>query len=295
MSGRSQLWSYARRDRSLLGGLVIVGVALVLAVIGPLVAPYDPRTATGDVYLPPSWSHPFGTDSVGMDVFSRSIAAFQIDVFMAVAAVSVSCVIGTFLGAIAGFSFSSRAGRSVGWVLLRLTDMVQSFPVFIMAFALVGTFGPSVFNVVLAIAFVSIPAFLRLARGSVMTVETEAYVDAAKVTGLSERKILMRHVIPNSLDPVIANASIAIGVSILMTTGLSFLGAGVRPPTPEWGLIIADGSSGLVTGAWWVSILPGILLATTVAGFALVGDGVRRFLSPAERQAFLSLRSGDGR
>lgn len=278
---------YARHDTVFLCGLIIVGTAMLLAVIGPYIVPYDPRRATPDIFLPPSSSHLFGTDAVGLDVFSRSIAAFRIDVFLAVAAVSVSAVIGTLLGALSGFSFSSKGGRVFGWIILRLTDMVQSFPVFIMAFALVGTLGPNAVNVGLAIAFVEIPAFLRLSRGSVLSAEKEAYVDAAKVMSLREHKILLRHVLPNSLEPVVANASIAIGVAILMTAGLSFLGAGLRPPTPEWGLVISSGATGLVTGAWWISILPGVLLATTVSGFALLGDAARRYLNPADRQRLL--------
>lgn len=278
----------ARHDPALLSGLLIVGIAVILAIIGPYIVPYDPERATAAPFLPPSPAHLFGTDTAGMDVFSRSIAAFRVDVFMAVIAVGLSSIIGTLLGAMAGFTFSSRAGRGLGWILLRLADMVQSFPVFIMAFALVGTFGASEATVVFAISFVTIPAFLRLARGAVLSSEKMAFVDAAKVMGLRERVVLLRHVLPNSLEPVIANASIAIGVAILMTTGLSFLGAGVPPPTPEWGIIIAAGSTGLVTGAWWISILPGILLVITVSGFALLGDGVRRHLDPAERQRLLS-------
>lgn len=294
MSAATTMRTLVRRDASFVVGSVIVGAALILALIGPYIVPHPPQEVIAAPFLPPSPSHLFGTDAAGMDVFSRSIAAFRVDVVMAVIAVGASSVIGTLLGAFAGFSFSSRVARALCWALLRVTDMVQAFPVFIMAFALVGTFGPSEATVVVAIAFVSVPAFLRIARGSVLSNEKLAYVDAAKVMGLRERTVLLRHVLPNSLDAVIANASIAVGIAILMTTGLSFIGAGVRPPTPEWGVIIAGGSTGLVTGAWWISILPGVLLVVTVSGFALLGDGVRRFLDPAQRQRLRSKSSVGG-
>nr|WP_300152251.1 ABC transporter permease [Propionicimonas sp.] len=285
---------YSRHDGAFLTGGIILIVAMVLAIIGPYITPYDPQTSSPDVYIPPSPEHLFGTDSVGADVFSRTIAAFRIDVFMAVAAVTASSVIGTLLGALAGFSFSSKPGQALSWVILRLADMAQSFPVFIMAFALVGTFGPSIRNVVIAIAFVSIPAFLRLSRGAVLTAEKEAYVDAARVMSLRELRILIRHVLPNSLEPVIANLSVSLSQAILMTAGLSFLGAGVRPPTPEWGLIISAGSSGLVTGAWWITVLPGLVMAATIVGFALLGDGVRRYLNPSDRQRRMLASAGRG-
>jgi peptide/nickel transport system permease protein len=273
-----------RRDAATTVGAVIVAVSILLAIVGPSIVPYDPERATGDVLLAPSSSHLFGTDASGIDVFSRVVAAFRSDVFIALVAVAISSIGGVILGALTGYRFRSRGSRAASWIVLRLGDVVQALPVFILALALVGMTGPSVRNVVIAIAFVNLPIFLRLTRGAVLVTEREAYVDAARVMGLPPRRILTRHVVPNSLEPVLANASVTVGFAVLLTAGLSFLGAGVRPPTPEWGAAIAAGSKNLVTGEWWISVLPGIVLSIVVLGFALLGDGLRRAWDPAGRQ-----------
>ncbi|MBB4662104.1 ABC transporter permease [Conexibacter arvalis] len=280
-----ELLTVLRGDRALAAGVVIVAISLLLAAIGPWIVPFDPERATGEVLLAPSLEHPFGTDASGIDVFSRVVAGFRADVTIAIVAVALSLAGGVVLGALAGFDFRSPwAGRG-RWTILRLADMVQALPVFILALALVGMTGPSVRNVIVAIAFVNLPIFLRLTRGAVLVTQREAYVDAARVMGLPSRVTLRRHVLPNSMEPVIANASITVGFAVLLTAGLSFLGAGVRPPTPEWGATIASGSRNLVTGEWWISVLPGLVLSVVVLGFALLGEGLRRRWSPADRTA----------
>jgi peptide/nickel transport system permease protein len=270
-------------DAALRAGAVIVVLSCVLAVIGPWIAPHDPEAATRDVLLEPSLEHPFGTDASGVDVFSRVIAGFRTDVLIAVVAVTISLVGGVLLGAFAGFDHSARPARFGAWLVLRIADMVQALPVFILALALVGMSGPSVRNVVIAIAFVNLPVFLRLARGAVEVTKREAFVDSARVVGLPDRRVLMRHVLPNSLDSVIANASITVGFAVLLTAALSFLGAGVRPPTPEWGATMASGAQHLITGEWWISVLPGLVLSMVVLGFALLGESLRRHWDPARR------------
>jgi peptide/nickel transport system permease protein len=270
-------------------GGVIVAISLILAIVGPALAPHDPQAATREVLQAPSGSHLFGTTRSGVDVFSATMAAFRIDLFIALVATIGSFVVGVTLGAIAGFRFSSRAGGASSWMVLRGADMVQALPVFILALALVGVTGPSVRNVIIAVAFVNCPIFMRLTRASVLINQSLPYADAARVMGYSERRVLTRHILPNSLDPVLANASIAIGYAILLTAGLSFIGAGVPQPTPEWGSIIANGSADLVTGQWWISILPGIILGIVVLGFAMLGDGLRRYWSPEGRRTVARL------
>lgn len=281
----ARLRGVSRADSTLLVGASLVGVAIALSIFGPLIVPYDPEAATPDILQSPSTDHWFGTDAVGIDVFSRVVAAFRVDVLIALTATAVSFAGGVTLGAICGYGFSARLARAVSWGLLRAADMVQALPVFILALALVGMTGPSVRNVVISIAFVNLPIFLRLTRGAVLVTQREAYVDAARVMGLRDRQILLRHVLPNSVEPVIANASIAIGGAILLTASLSFIGAGIRPPAPEWGAIIATGSRYLITGQWWITVLPGLVLSIVVLGFGMLGEGLRRRWDPAGRLA----------
>ncbi len=192
------------------------------------------------------------------------------------------------LGAVAGYGFNgSRAAAWGSAIILRLLDLVQSIPVFILALALVGMFGQTVRNVVIAVAFVNLPVFARLTRAAVRSVEHREFVAASRALGVREAGILGSHVLPNSLDGTIAYASIAVGGAILLTAGLSFLGAGVRPPTPEWGAEIASGAGYIVTGQWWISVLPGLVLSGVVFSFALLGDAARAALERAGRHAVL--------
>lgn len=275
---------FARRRPLFLFGLVVVALSLIIAVIGPAIAPFDPERATMDILLPPSSTHWMGTDASGSDVFSRVLVATRIDLTIALVATAISMLVGSPLGAMAGFWSTSRGrGRYASEIMLRMMDIIQAFPVFILALALVAVSGPNARNVIVGIAFVNIPVFLRLTRSAVLTTQHRAFVDAARVSGNSDLSIVFRHVLPNSLAPAMVNASATVGWAILLTAGLSFVGAGVRPPTPEWGAIIAQGSEQFVSGHWWISFFPGLALALTVFGYAVVGDGLRVFLDPTKR------------
>ncbi|SRR5579883_122287 len=283
----TSLLAYGRRRPRFLVGLFITILSAVLAVIGPLVVPYPPTTATVDVLRPPSLTHLMGTDPTGMDIFSRVLAAVQIDLSVAVSGTFLSFVAGVVLGAAAGYwSGTGGVPLVLSEGLLRIMDMIQSFPVFIFALALVSLSGPSAQNVVLAIAFVNLPIFLRLTRAAVLATREQLYIEAARGVGLADRRILLRHIIPNSIEPALVNASVTVGGAILLTSGLSFIGAGIRPPTPEWGSIIATGSQYMITGQWWIGVFPGLALSLSVFGFALVGDGLREYLDPTKRHAF---------
>jgi peptide/nickel transport system permease protein len=266
--------SSTRRRPPIGVGVVIVGINLILAALGPIIAPYDPQaTGVGPSLVGPSLSHPFGTDQVGMDIFSRVIAAPRTDLTIAVCAVAISVVIGVLLGLVA-----ATAGRLVTGSIMRFADVAQSLPVFITAMALVAFSGQNVRNVVIALGFVLAPQFLRLTRNQALLVKSRPYVEAARVAGTPARRVLLRHVLPNSIGPSVVHASVLVGFSILLTSGLSFIGAGVREPTPEWGSMIASAAPNFITGSWWTSVFPGVALAVTVMGWALLGEQLARML-----------------
>ncbi len=267
-------------------GYGIVLTAILLGLLAPWIAPYDPIKADMSIYLlPPSLAHPMGTDATGMDILSRAIYAPRIDLTIAVFGTLISAVIGAVLGALVGFYESGRNWRKLfSGLVMRSADVLQSFPVFVFAIALVAVFGQSISSVVAAIAFVNAPIYLRLMRSQVLSIRRLRYVEAAYVAGASDLSIIFRHVLPNALPPILAQLSVNIGWSVLLTAGLSFVGAGVVAPTPEWGSMIAMGYQNVVTGQWWPSIFPGIALGLTVFGFALVGSSIEILGDPARRR-----------
>ena len=252
-------------------GLAIVGVSLLLAVFGEALAPYSPVLPTGNISEPPSGQHWFGTDATGLDIFSRVISAPRTDVTIALAAAALSLVGGSLIGLVAGFFRGFFAE-----LIMRISDVIQSFPVFILAMILVALSGRSTFNLVLALAFLYTPIFIRLTRAEVLSQRSRIYVQSARAIGASELRISFRHVLPNSLAPALIQASVVIGWGILLTAGLSFIGAGVRPPTPEWGLMISKGANSIILGEWWPSVFPGLAISLTVFGYAAVGNALER-------------------
>ena len=270
-------------------GYVIVLVAILAGLLAPAIAPYSPIEADPTQFLePPSWKHLFGTDAVGMDIFSRTIYAPRIDLTIAVVGTLLSAVAGSFIGALVGYYSTGRGVRVwASYAVMRAADVLQAFPVFVFAIALVASLGQSIQTVVLAIAFVNAPIYLRLMRAQVMSIREMRYVEASLVAGLSDLRTIMRHIVPNAMGPVLAQLSINIGWAILLTAGLSFIGAGVRAPTPEWGSMIAMGFQNVVTGQWWPSVFPGLALAITVFGFSLVGLSIEVVADPVKRRALV--------
>lgn len=279
-----------KRDWLLVVGMTIVGIVCVLAVIGPHIGPYSPTLTTPRVAVPPpglteipgvlmAWvsgqlPHPphwMGTDASGYDVFSRVIAAPRTDLVIALVANGLSLAVGVMLGLVAGY-FRNRATE----VLMRVSDVMQSFPVFISAMVLVALAGRSTTNIIIALAFVYTPIYVRLTRAEVLSQKVRGFVEAARALGNTELTIAVRHVLPNSLTPALIQASVTIGFAILLTAGLSFVGAGVRPPTPEWGLMISTGANQIILGEWWPSVFPGIAISLTVFGFAVLGNALER-------------------
>lgn len=279
-----------RRDWLFVIGLTIVAVACFLAIFGPVIGPYDPTITTDDISMPPpalmdipslfaDWisgrlqtpPHWMGTDASGYDVFSRVIAAPRTDLVIALSANILSLVLGVVLGLLAGY-FRNPATE----LLMRVSDVMQSFPVFISAMVLVALAGRSTVNIVIALAFVYTPIYIRLTRSEVLSQKTRGFVEAARAIGNPELTIAFRHVLPNSLTPALIQSSVTIGFAILLTAGLSFVGAGVRPPTPEWGLMISTGANQIILGEWWPSVFPGLAISLTVFGFAAVGNALER-------------------
>jgi peptide/nickel transport system permease protein len=292
LSGPSDLPPLAvrKRDGLFTFGVAIVTVVCILAVIGPYIGPYDPTLTTPRVAYPPpglfeipgtfiAWvggtleypPHWMGTDASGYDIFSRVIAAPRTDLAIALAANALSLILGVFFGLIAGYY------RNWGTeFMMRVSDVMQSFPVFISAMVLVALAGRSTTNIVIALAFVYVPIYIRLTRAEVLSQKSRGFVEAARALGQPELTIALRHVLPNSMTPALIQSSVTIGFAILLTAGLSFVGAGVRPPTPEWGLMISTGANQIILGEWWPSVFPGIAISLTVFGFAVLGNALER-------------------
>ncbi|MBS3788621.1 ABC transporter permease [Candidatus Bipolaricaulota bacterium] len=223
---------------------------------------------------PPSLKHPLGTDQLGRDLLSRVIYGSRISIQVGFFAVGVSGIIGTIIGLIAGYY-----GGMVDDIIMRIVDILLAFPGLILAIAVAGFLGPSLMNVVFALSIRAWVNYARLIRGNVLSVKETDYISAAKVTGMGPLRLLSRHVLPNSVAPIIVQATMGLGSMIIAEAALSFLGLGPQPPTPSWGNLLSTGRS-YVSTAWWLSIFPGIAIFITVMGFNLIGDAVRDFLDP---------------
>jgi peptide/nickel transport system permease protein len=278
------LWSrLSRFDQAV---LVVFILVLVIAAVGPFVAPYPPTFADPlQRLVSPNRTHPFGTDENGIDVLSRLIAAPRTDVLIAVIATTLSVAIGAPLGVVAGY-FEGADRRAMRWIsegTLRLLDVIQAFPVFILAMVLVAIRGTGPVNVVFAVAFVNFPVFLRLVRSEILSLRELPYAEAAVALGNSELGVGFKHLLPNAWPTVLVQVSVTIGFAVLLTAGLSFVGAGVSPPTPELGAMIASGAKFMITGQWWVAMFPGLLLGLIVFTFAVMGDITGKLMEPGQR------------
>lgn len=279
------------KDHPLIGfGYFFFILLIFLGVFADLIAPYPPEVANPSEYLQsPSFKHFFGTDETGMDIFSRCIYAIRLDLTIAIIGTLVSASIGTTLGAFVGYYEGQGALRSIfSTIIMRSLDVIQSFPVFVFAIALVAIFGQGLYSIIAAIAFVNLPIYVRLMRTQSLSIRKMRYVEAAYLCGLSDTTIIGRHIVPNSLGPVLSQLSVNVGWSVLLTAALSFAGAGIAAPTPEWGSMIAIGFQNVVTGQWWPSIFPGACLGLTVFSFALIGASVEVLADPIRRRSAIA-------
>lgn len=267
----SHAWTLIVRNPVSLAAFVMVAVLLMLAAIGPSVVPYDPyQTNLSNTLAPPGSGHWFGTDQVGRDVFSRVVVATRIDLTVAIAAVALSFAVGVMIGASSGYF-----GGSFDLWVSRITDMVQVFPLFVLAMALVAVLGSDMRNIVLATAIVNLPFYVRLARAEAIVLRTQMFVEAARVVGNSDGRILRKVLLPNALPNLMIQLSVNLGWAILNAASLSFIGLGIRPPTAEWGIMVAEGATQVMAGNWWLVVFPGLFLTLTVFSFNLLGDALR--------------------
>ncbi len=263
------------RNRLALVGLVFVAAVALAALLAGLISPYDPLAMNFDALLvPPSATHPMGTDMLGRDLLSRVLYGSRYALLIGMGVVVLQMVFGGALGLIAGF-----VGGVVDSLVMRTVDIVWSIPGLVLALALAGALGGGIWVMIIAIAVTGWGQFTRLLRGQVLSLRELDYVTAAYAVGASRRRILFRHVLPNTLGPVIVYTTLEMPTAILASAALSFLGVGAQPPTPEWGALIADGR-GLIGFAWWVSTFPGLAIMIAALGFNFVGDGLRDVLDP---------------
>ena len=252
---------------------------VIAALLGPHIVPYDPLASNTAMSLkPPSRAHWFGTDQLGRDVFSRLIVAARLDLAIAISAVGISFAIGAVIGAICGYT-GGRLDRGVG----RFVDVVMAFPLFVLAMAMVAALGNRVENIVIATAIINLPFYIRFARAEVNVRRNVGWVEAARACGDSHLSVVLRFLLPNVLPAMAVQISLNLGWAILNAAGLSFIGLGVKPPTPEWGIMVAEGARFISTGKWWLVAFPGLALMLTVLCFNLLGDGVRDILDPRMR------------
>jgi peptide/nickel transport system permease protein len=261
-------------------GLAIVSVFVLVAVLAPLIHHYDPKTdsSLADRLQPPSGAHPFGTDSLGRDNLVRVVHAARVSLGLGVSSVVVAAVLGSLLGLIAGY-----AGQRVDLVLMFCMDIMLAFPSTLLAIAIVAMIGPGLRNSLLAISTVAIPIYARIARSAVLELREQEFVTAARGLGGSAPRVLLGHILPNALPPLIVQTTLAIAFAILEAAALGFLGLGAQPPTPEWGAMLADSYKYFASGAWWVFVFPGAAIMLSVLGFNLLGDGLRDALDPRLR------------
>ncbi len=252
---------------------------VILALFGPYIVPYDPLASSANETLqPPSARHWFGTDQLGRDVFSRVLVATRLDLAIAVSAVAISFMLGSVLGSLAGF-FGGWTDRLVG----RMTDTIMAFPLFVLAMGIVAAMGNTVENIVYATAIINLPFYARVARTEVNVRRNADFVLAARLAGNSSLRLLATQIYPNTLPPMMVQVSLNMGWAILNAAGLSFIGLGVRPPTAEWGIMVAEGAGYIVSGEWWLALFPGAALMLAVFCFNLLGDGLRDLIDPRRR------------
>ncbi len=252
---------------------------VLCAVLGPSLVPYDPLASdTARALTGPSAAHLFGTDQLGRDIFSRVVVATRLDLGIAVTSVALAFAVGTLLGISAGY-FGGWTDGIIG----RIVDTIMAFPLFVLAMGIVAALGNTLANIVYATAIINLPIYARLARTEANVRREAGFVEAARLCGNSEARIVLGQILPNIMPLMMVQVSLTLGYAILNAAGLSFIGLGVRPPTAEWGIMVADGASFIVSGEWWVAFFPGLFLMAAVFCFNLMGDGLRDVVDPRMR------------
>ena len=272
MPERPKAWQLLLRDKRAIVGLTVLGLIVVSTLFASVVSPYDPLAQEFDILLPPSPTHVLGTDDLGRDLFTRILYGARVSLFVGITTVTISMVLGVAMGILAGYF-----GGWIDIVFMRYIDLQWAFPNFIIAVYLVAVFGTGLANVIVAISLAFLDDFARITRGMVLSIREEEYVLAARSIGASDTAIMLRHILPNAIAPIIVQATLSVSFAILAEAGLSFLGLGVKASTPTWGLIISDARS-FFTRAWWLGIYPGLAIMITVLSINFFGDALRDVL-----------------
>ncbi len=259
--------SLLRRKPLFVTGAVILTLYLLLATLGPLFVTDPLRTNPGAAHLGPSLLHLFGTDKFGRDVFARAVFSARLDLVVGITIAIVAMVVGSAIGIVSGYW-----GGIVDEVIMRLTDVLLAFPGFVLALILVAALANSIPNVMIAVTVAFVPYFIRLTRAQVLAERELEYVDGARLAGNRPWRIAFRHVMPNALGPSFVQATLVAGWAILTVAGLAFLGVGIRPPTAEWGVMVAEGAPEIITGQWWTALFPGGMIVLAVMAFHFIGD-----------------------
>jgi len=258
--------------------LAFFGIVFI-AVLGPYLVPYDPLASNTDMkFAPPSFEHLFGTDHVGRYIFSRIIVATRLDLYISIVAVMISLFFGTIVGCLAGY-YGGWADR----ISSRIVDTIMAFPLFVLAMGIVAALGNTVANIIYATAIINFPFYVRVSRAEVNIRRNASFINAARISGNSNLRLLFVHILPNVIPPMMVQVSLNMGWAILNAAGLSFIGLGVQPPAAEWGIMVAEGTSYIVSGEWWISLFPGLALMFTVLCFNFLGDGLRDIMDPRQR------------
>jgi peptide/nickel transport system permease protein len=268
-----------RRNNGAVAGGVILMLLIVVAIFAPLLAPYDPiEVVPRDSVQPPSRTHWLGADIYGRDILSRILYGARISLTIGLISVGIAATLGVPVGLLAGWYG--------GWTdtgVMRVTDAMLAFPGLLLALSIIAVLGPGLNNAMIAVGIAAIPTYVRLVRGSVLSARSHVYVDAARVVGCPTRRITFRHILPNVFAPVLVLSSLGVATAILASAGLSFLGLGAQPPTPEWGAMVNEGRDRLAS-AWWISTFPSLAIMVAVLAINLLGDGLRDALDPRLRR-----------
>jgi peptide/nickel transport system permease protein len=272
------------RHRGAVAGLVVILLFFAAALLAPVLSPYDPLAQDLNRRLQgPSSAHPLGTDDFGRDLLSRVMHGARISLTIGFISVGIAVAGGLVLGLVAGFYTTGRWGRIIDIIIMRTSDILLAFPAVLLAIAIVTAFGPGLRNAMLAIAIIYLPRFIRLVRAAILVEKEHTYIEAGQALGMSHRRLLLRHLLPNVISPVIVQATLGLAEAIIEAAALSFLGLGATPPTPEWGAMLSEGRSYLRL-APWVTFFPGMAIFLIVVSFNLLGDGLRDALDPRLRR-----------
>ncbi|MDA8424229.1 MAG: ABC transporter permease [Nitrospiraceae bacterium] len=275
----SQTLRYLMRNKlAVIGGLLVIFV-FVLSIFAPFVAPYNPSTIDiKNILIGPSFSHPLGTDDLGRDVLSRMLWGGRISLEVGFVAVGIATIIGILLGSLAGYY-----GGWIDSAIMRAVDIMLSIPTIFLVLAVIAILEPSIMNIMVVIGLTSWMEPARLIRAEFISLKEREFVIAAHAIGATDRRIIMKHILPNGLSPILVSATMGIGGAILVESALSFLGLGVQPPTPSWGSLLSSGKDNIEI-AWWLSVFPGLAILITVLGYNLLGEGIRDALDPRQRE-----------